>query len=77
LKMYKDKPDIYIKAAEMMGLTKEEVLVFEDAHHAVLTAKSGGLKVVGVYDECAEKFEDIIKENSDIYVNSMSELIFE
>ena len=77
LKMYKDKPDIYIKAAEMMGLTKDEVLIFEDAHHAVLTAKSGGLKVVAVYDECAEKFEDIIKNNADVYVNSMAELIFE
>lgn len=77
LGMYKDKPDIYVKAAEMMGLTKDEVLIFEDAHHAVLTAKSGGLKVVGVYDEYAEKFEDIIKANSDIYVNSMAELVFE
>lgn len=77
LKMYKDKPDIYIKAAEMMGLSKDEVVIFEDAHHAVLTAKSGGLKVVAVYDECAEKFEDIIKSNADVYVNSMAELIFE
>lgn len=77
LEMYKDKPDIYILAAEKMGLSKDEVLVFEDAHHAVLTAKKGGLKVVGVYDECAEKFEDIIKENADVYVNDMSELIFE
>ncbi len=76
LKIYKDKPDIYLMAAEKMGLSKDEVLVFEDAHHAVLTAKSGGLKVVGVYDECAEKFEDIIRSNSDIYVNSMDELIF-
>lgn len=77
LGMYKDKPDIYIKAANMMGLTKDEVLIFEDAHHAVLTAKSGGLKVVAVYDECAEKFEDVIKENADIYVDTMAELIFE
>ncbi len=77
LGMYKDKPDIYVKAAQMMGLTKDEVLIFEDAHHAVLTAKSGGLKVAAVYDEYAEKFEDVIKDNSDIYVNSMKELIFE
>lgn len=77
LGIYKDKPDIYIMAAEKMGLTKDEVIVFEDAHHAVLTAKKGGLKVAAVYDECAEKFEDIIKENSDIYVDSMAELIFE
>ena len=76
LKMYKNKPDIYYLAIEKMGLSSEDVLVFEDAHHAVLTAKSGNLKVVAVYDECAQKFEQIIKDNADIYVNSMSELIF-
>lgn len=77
LQMYKDKPDIYYLAAEKMGLKPQETIVFEDAHHAVLTAKSGGIKVVGVYDVCAEKFTDIIKENADIYVDTMRELIFE
>ena len=77
LQMYKDKPDIYYMAAEKMGLKPQETIVFEDAHHAVLTAKSGGIKVVGVYDVCAEKFTDIIKENADIYVDTMKELIFE
>lgn len=76
LKMYKDKPDIYIKAAEMMGLSPQEVVVFEDAHHAVQTARSGGLKVVAVYDKCAEAFTSVIKENADIYVDTMNELIF-
>lgn len=77
LEMYKDKPDIYYLAAEKMGLNPKETIVFEDAHHAVLTAKSGGIKVAGVYDVCAEKFTDIIKENADIYVDTMKELIFE
>ncbi|MBO7288568.1 MAG: epoxyqueuosine reductase QueH [Clostridia bacterium] len=77
LQMYKDKPDIYYLAAEKMGLKPSETIVFEDAHHAVITAKKGGIKVVGVYDLCAEKFTDIIKENADIYVDSMKELIFE
>ena len=77
LGMYKTKPDIYYLAAEKMGLSPHEVLVFEDAHHAVLTAKSGNIKVVAVHDECAEKFEQVIKDNADIYVKSMAELIFE
>ncbi len=77
LKMYKDKPDIYMKASGDMGLKADDVIVFEDAHHAVLTAKNGGFKVAAVYDECAEKFSDIIKANCDIYVQYMDELIFE
>ncbi len=76
LKMYKDKPDIYYKAAHDMGLSNDEVIVFEDAHHAIGTAHRGGLKVVGVYDENARKFEDVIRAESDIYVNNMKELIF-
>ncbi len=77
LKMYKDKPDIYYKAAHDMGLDKDEVIVFEDAHHAVETAHFGGLKVVGVYDINACAFEDVIKKYSDVYVYNMKELIFE
>lgn len=76
LEMYKDKPDIYYKAACDMGLSKDEVIVFEDAHHAVQTAKRGGLRVVGVYDENAKKFEHIIKSESDLYIYNMKELIF-
>ena len=81
----KDHPDkaYYIGTGKLLELksvaeaTESEVVVFEDAHHAVLTAKSGGIKVAGVYDVCAEKFTDIIKENADIYVDTMKELIFE
>ncbi|MDE6594973.1 MAG: HAD family phosphatase, partial [Oscillospiraceae bacterium] len=47
----KESPDIFLKATEMLGAKPSETAVFEDSIHAVLSAKSAGFKVVGVYDK--------------------------
>ncbi len=44
----KQYPDIYHKATAMLGASQEDVVVFEDAPHAMRTAKQAGYKVVGV-----------------------------
>ncbi len=46
----KEQPEIYHKACEMLGLTTDECVVFEDTLHSVKTAKKAGFTVVGVYD---------------------------
>lgn len=46
----KDKPDIYLKAAEVLGTPIEETWVFEDSHVAIETAAGIGMKTVGIYD---------------------------
>ena len=46
----KTQPDIYLAAALHMDVDPEETLVFEDAYHALLTAKKAGFKTVAVYD---------------------------
>lgn len=58
----KSSPLIYEKCAEFLGTKPEETLVFEDAPHAVETAKKAGFITVGVYDEVnAPAFEQIKK----------------
>ena len=47
----KDQPDVYIKAMECLGTSKEESCVFEDSHIAIATAHKLGLKTVGIYDK--------------------------
>lgn len=47
----KEKPDIYIKACERMGLKCNECVVFEDSLFAIKTAKRAEFDVVGVYDD--------------------------
>lgn len=47
----KSKPDIYLAAALQMDCDPDEVIVFEDAYHAIVTAKKAGFITVGVYDQ--------------------------
>lgn len=66
----KTKPDIYRKALELLGTKKEETLVFEDALHAVRTAKCDGFKVIGIRDESMTKEEAEIRELSDVFLTT-------
>lgn len=66
----KDSPVIFERALEKIGTSKQETLVFEDAHHAIETARSAGFKIVGVYDKSAEMKQSKIKEMSDYYLVS-------
>lgn len=43
----KPAPDIFIKAAEKLGLKNEECLVIEDSEHGITGAKKAGSKVIG------------------------------
>lgn len=71
----KREPLIYRECANRMGLSEKDVTVFEDAHHAIETAKKGGFRVVAVKEETELEFIDKILETADLYVNSMAELL--
>ena len=45
----KPAPDIFLTAAEKMGIVPEECLVFEDSDSGIKAAKSAGMKVIGIY----------------------------
>lgn len=62
----KSFPDIYLKAAEKLGVQPFECIVFEDALTAIKAAKSGNFKVCGVQDDCSAKDEEEIKNYSDL-----------
>ena len=74
-KTSKKTPEIFIRAAAFLGTDISETLVFEDARHAVKSAKNAGFKVVGVYDRAAESHQAEIRELSDYYFVSMDELL--
>ncbi len=69
----KNKPDIYLAASHYMNTPPSDTAVFEDAPHALKSARSAGFKTVGIYDEC--NTQDAVKENSDVFVKTYSELI--
>jgi len=70
----KNKPDIYFAAQKRLGVKQEEVIVFEDALHAVETAKSAGFYVVAIYEQNAEDHGKI-KRIADKYITDYDELL--
>lgn len=71
----KQKPDIFIKAAEKLGLEACDCIVFEDALHAIKSAKLGGFYTVGVYDKSFESEQETIKNYADQYVCNLNDVI--
>ncbi len=64
----KRSPDVFLGAALQMDLEPSEVLVFEDAYHAIQTAKKAGFSVVAVYDKSSDNNLKKIWEAADIYL---------
>jgi len=63
----KDRPDVFLKAAGSMGLSPDEVCVFEDSFLALETAKAAGFHTVGVYDRLSYEQERLCAA-SEIYL---------
>ena len=64
----KQEPDVYLRAAELIGCTPGETLVFEDALHALQTAKRAGFHTVGVYDAESDALQEKIRAESEFYL---------
>ena len=71
----KESPEIFLKAAEMLGAEPDRITVFEDSIHAVLSAKKAGFNVVGVYDPLCEEEFSLIGKEADITIKSFEELL--
>lgn len=70
----KERPDVFLRALEILGTDAESTWVFEDARHAVLTAKKYGFPVCAVFDEDEQDHISEIKEKSDIYLESFTQI---
>ena len=71
----KADPEIYVMAAEKMGVPVSEVAFLDDNLGADKTAKSAGMRVVGVYDESSREYIDEMKSACDAYVYKLTELL--
>jgi HAD superfamily hydrolase (TIGR01509 family) len=66
----KTSPDIYIRAAEFLGTDISDTVVFEDALHAIKSAKRAGFPVAAIYDRAEDDHQDEIRRISDYYYTS-------
>lgn len=74
LKHSKPAPDIFLKAADMLGVLPSECLVIEDSFHGVTAAKAAGMACVGYYNENSGK-QDLSK--ADIIVEGFEEITYQ
>lgn len=72
----KENPKIYRAALAHLGQKKSETVVFEDAFHALRTAKNDGFKVAAVYD-AHEARQAELKAIADYYITDFTEFSFE
>ena len=68
----KDEPIIFQKAIECFNAERDNTIIFEDALHAVQTAKSDRFKVVVVFDS-SEKRQVEIRQLSDFYITDFEQ----
>ena len=71
----KADPQIYVRAAEKMNTTVENVLFLDDNIEADKTAKKAGMQVCGVYDESSKDYVEQMKSATDFYVYDFEELL--
>jgi beta-phosphoglucomutase len=63
----KPDPEVFLKAAEFLGIQPEECIVVEDATAGIDAAKAGGMKAVGIGDAYSyEKTDCPIKSFADL-----------
>lgn len=69
----KDQQVIYNTALGLLATKRKNTVVFEDALHAIKTAKNAGFTVVGVYDPSAAEDQELIRSIADFYIYSLRE----
>jgi len=72
VKNSKPAPDIFLKAAEKLGLQPEECIVFEDAVNGVEGAKKGGMRCIALITTTPR--EKLQAAGADYLVNSYDEV---
>ena len=71
----KDKPDIYLAAARLLGSEPQDTWVFEDSLSCVLTARDAGFPVIAVEDSSAAKDRPALRRAACRYIASFRELL--
>lgn len=70
---FKERPDVYLRAAERLGASISDCAVFEDAEYCARTAQRAGFFVVGISDKVAA-LEGNTRRFCDIFVDNWNEL---
>lgn len=70
----KTEPDIYLLAAEKLGLEPKDIMVYEDVLPGILSAKRAGFAVTAVLSAENLRYHDRIKAAADFCISDYEEL---
>jgi HAD superfamily hydrolase (TIGR01509 family) len=68
----KPRPTLYLEALELLGVTADEAVAFEDSPNGAAAAKAAGIFVVGVPNTVTRDLE--LGESADVVVDSLADL---
>lgn len=71
----KSHPDVYLLAAERIGVEPSRCMVFEDIVSGIIGAKKGGMMATAIYDELNKAQTEEFKKLADRYIVSWKELL--
>lgn len=71
----KRNPEVYRRAAALLGVTPDQCTFYEDGPGNCASAKSVGMHVVGVYDPFYENLQEDLRNNCHQYIRSFEELL--
>lgn len=69
----KPDPEIFLKAADMLGAEPEKCLVLEDSKNGIRAAKAAGMKAIMIPDLIPP--DDEMKEKADLTADSLNDVI--
>lgn len=68
-------PDVYLKAAEDLGVAPENCLVFEDTVAGATAGKAAGMRVVAIYDELSAESREHLEQLAVLYIEDFHEFL--
>lgn len=71
----KDFPDIYLTAAERLGVFPDRCVVFEDVLKGIVSASNAGMYTVAVYDKYSSGDVITLRSMADRFIMSFDELV--
>ena len=71
----KSHPDVYLLAAERIGVAPHDCTVFEDITIGIGGAKKGGFYTVAVADKSNTAEQDELKQVADRFITDFTELL--
>ncbi|MDR3644966.1 MAG: HAD family phosphatase [Clostridia bacterium] len=71
----KESPDIYLLAAEKLGVAPCDCIAFEDVLPGIRGILSAGMRAYGVYDKYSEHEQEQIRALSQGYIRDFTEML--